>query len=114
MIEKIETITGEKTVLNPTQSDTSEMFGLSFEKTKIDRLMLEGSLEYNLEDKGITVYTNKGKVLVQFDVNRFRPAEVPYLLSNTGKIRKIGFQTEHTLKDIINDQFNYFMDYKRL
>ena len=109
-VSKIQTIKGNKAVDNPTELDDSQIFGLSFEKTKVDKLMLEGKLEFYPSDMGIAVTTDKGEVTVEFDRERFRPAEVPILLCNTSKARKLGFQIKHSLKDIINDQLNYYLD----
>ena len=109
-IDRITTIRGKKTVENPTELDSSEMFGLCFEKTRIDRRMLEGKLEFQLSDVGIIAVTDKGKIIIEFDKERIRPAEVPILLTSTTKIQKLGFRTSHTLRDIINDQLNYFSD----
>jgi len=109
-ISKIRTIKGDKEVNNPTEIDSSEAFGLKFDKTKVDRLMLDGKLEFHLSDMGIEVVTDKGEVTVEFDQQRFRPADVPILLSSTAKIRKLGFEVKHSLKDIINDQLNYFLN----
>jgi GDPmannose 4,6-dehydratase len=50
-------------------------------------MMLDGELEFHPSDIGIVVYTNKGKVPIEFDKQRFRSAEVPILLSNTKKTR---------------------------
>jgi GDPmannose 4,6-dehydratase len=112
-IDRITTIRGKKAVENPTELDNSEMFGLSFEKTKVDRLMLEGELEFKLSDLGVIVNTAKGNIPIEFDKEKFRPAEVPILLASTAKIRELGFQVSHTVKDIINDQLNYFLDPSR-
>lgn len=112
-VSKIQTVKGDKVVDNPTELDNSDMFGLGFEKTKVDKLMLEGKLEFYPSDMGLAVTTNKGEVTVEFDPERFRPAEVPILLCNTSKIRKLGFEIKHNLKDIINDQLNYFLDPER-
>jgi len=109
-IDRITTIRGKKAVENPTELDSSEMFGLCFEKTRIDRLILEGKLEFQLPDVGIIAVTDKGKIIIEFDKERIRPAEVPILLTSTTKIRKLGFRTNHTLRDIISDQLNYFLD----
>jgi GDP-mannose 4,6-dehydratase len=109
-IERISTIRGKKMVNNPTELDNSEIFGLRFEKTKLDRLMLDGKVEFQLADSGIIAITDKGKVTVEFDTERFRPAEVPILLTRTTKIQELGFQINHSLKDIINDQLNYYLD----
>jgi GDP-D-mannose dehydratase len=35
---------------------------------------------------------------------------VPILLAGTAKIEELGFQVQHSLRDIINDQLNYFLD----
>lgn len=107
-IDRITTVRGKKTVDSPTELDNSQMFGLCFEKTKVDKLMLEGKLEFRLSDDGIIAVTDKGKIDIEFDVQRLRPAEVPILLTSTKKIRKLGFRTSHTLRDIINDQLDYF------
>jgi GDPmannose 4,6-dehydratase len=112
-IDKITTIRGKKVIKDPIEMDSSEMFGLHFEKTKIDKLMLDNKLEFQLSDIGIVATTDKGKITLEFDRERFRPAEVPMLLTKTAKIRELGFKTSHTLKDIINDQLNYFLDTSR-
>lgn len=108
-IEKIESIKNNKVVLNPTERDHSEILGIKFEKAIVDKMILEGTLEFDLKDKGIYVYTDKGKVLIEFDEKRFRPAEVPILLSDTKKIQELGVIGEHSLEDIIGDQLNYFI-----
>jgi GDPmannose 4,6-dehydratase len=72
-------------------------------------MMLEGELEYSLKDVKIYVHTNKGKISIEFNPDLFRPAEVPILLSDTGKIQKKGAVIQHTLNDIIKDQLNYFI-----
>jgi GDP-mannose 4,6-dehydratase len=109
-IVKIQTINGDKVVQAPTKIDNSEIFGLAFEKTGVDKLMLEGKLVFDSSDVGILVTTNKGTVTIEFDPDRFRPSDVPVLLSDTGKIQQIGFSINHSLKDIINDQLNYFLE----
>ncbi len=107
-VDRIETFAGDKKVSEPTIMDQSPIFGVKFEKTEVDRIMLDEGLEYTINDKGINVFTDKGKVTINFDANRFRPAEVPIMLADTRKIQKIGSKTEHTLKDIIKDQLDYF------
>jgi GDPmannose 4,6-dehydratase len=108
-IRKIETLGGGKMVTNPSKIDDSEIFGVRFEKTKIDRMLLQGKIEYTVEDKGIIVDTNRGKILVEFDAERFRPAEVSTLLSDTTKIQKLGFRVKYKLSDVIRDHLNYFL-----
>jgi GDPmannose 4,6-dehydratase len=109
-IDKIQTIKGNKVIDKPNELDNSEMFGLRFEKTKVDKLMLEGTLEFQLSDVGIVATTDKGEITIEFDREKFRPAEVPIWLAGTAKIQELGFQVKHTLKDIINDQLNYYLD----
>ena len=109
-IDRITTIQGKKAIENPTKLENSGMFGMRFEKTKVDKLMLESGLDFHLSDLGIIADTDKGKITIEFDKEKLRPAEVPILLTDTTKIRKLGFRTNHTLKDIIKDQLNYFSD----
>ena len=84
------------------------MFGSSFPKTKVDLMILGGALQYDLSDKGILVRTNKGDITVTFDKERFRPSDVPILLSDTAKIERLGFKVQHGLKNIIRDQLDYW------
>jgi GDPmannose 4,6-dehydratase len=108
-IDQIETFDGNKKVFNPTLMDNSPIFGVKFDKTEVDKIMLEERLEYTLNDRGINIYTNKGKIAVNFDPDRFRLAEVPIMLADTRKIQKIGVTTDHSLKDIITDQLDYIV-----
>ena len=108
-INKIETFNGEKVIENPTEIDKSPIYGINFEKTKVDRMILEDGLEYNLQDKGIKVNTDKTDLIIEFNPERFRPAEVPILLADTKKIQNIGAKPEYKLNDIVKDQLNYFL-----
>jgi GDPmannose 4,6-dehydratase len=71
-IEKMETISGSAVVQNPSEMDDSEMFGLTFEKTNVDRLMLDGKLEFQLSDVGIIITTDKGKNLIKTDSGQLK------------------------------------------
>jgi GDPmannose 4,6-dehydratase len=108
-VNSIETFKGNKEIENPNESDKSPIFGINFPKTKIDQLMLEGELEYTIQDKGIQVNTDEGNVLIEFNPERFRPAEVPILLADTEKIQQLGAKIEYSLNDILKDQLNYFL-----
>lgn len=111
-VDRIETLKGEKAISDPNEPDESRIFGLDFEKTKIDGMMLRGELEFDAEDGGIIAYSGDKKIRVDFDPDRFRPAEVPILLSDTKKIEAIGFERKHALKDIIRDQLNHYLSDK--
>jgi GDPmannose 4,6-dehydratase len=106
--EKIETIKNSKVMENPAENDDTELFGKNFEKTKVDTALLKDELEFQLEDGGVIVHTDIGKVKVEFNPDRFRPAEVPILMADTDKIQKIGFKVNYKLEDIIQDQLNFY------
>ncbi len=109
-IDMIETFNSEKKVSDPTEIEKGSLFGVKFDKTTVDSMMLNESLKYSIEDKGINVHTDQGKVAIEFNPERFRPAEVPIMLADTQKIQNIGVKTEYSLRDIINDQLNYFIN----
>lgn len=108
-INKIRTMNNEKVVETPTENDKSEIFGINFDKTKVDQLMLEEKIDFQLQDKGIIVETDKEDININFDSQRFRPAEVPILLADTNKMQKLGCKIDYSLSDIIRDQLNYFI-----
>jgi len=109
-IESITTLNGDKKIDNPTELNNDKYYDVSFEKTKVDFMLLNNEIEYTLQDKGIIVKTDKEEVKIEFNPDRFRPAEVPILFSNTEKIQKLGVKTQHVLTDIIDDQLKYYED----
>ncbi len=109
-VDTIETVKNGKIVANPTEMDESTIFGVQFAKTEVDRMMLEGELDFSLSDSGITVHSGTRRIPIVFDPERFRPAEVPILFSDTTKIEKLGFETSYSVPDIVGDQLNYYLD----
>jgi GDPmannose 4,6-dehydratase len=105
----VETLKSEKRVKDPTEIADEDFFNVKFMKTKVDALMLKGELEYTLEDVGLNVKTDKGNITIMFDEGRFRPADVPILMSDTRKIQRLGFRVTRSLEDIIRDQVNYYL-----
>lgn len=111
-IDKIETINGSKVIEDPIAPETAEIFGIRFEKTKLDDMMLRGEIEFAQDDGGVIAHSESRKIKIAFDPNRFRPAEVPITLSNTTKIEKLGFKARYSLKGIIDDQLNHYQSEK--
>jgi GDPmannose 4,6-dehydratase len=109
-VSKIETFKGEKIVTDPNMPDDSRIFGLDFEKTKVDAMMLKGELEFKAEDGGVIAHAGEKKIKIAFNPERFRPAEVPILLSDTKKIEALGFKKEKSVRDIIRDQLDHYLD----
>ena len=97
-------------MIDPLAWDTEPMWGCDFGKTKVDRLMLEGELAFGLEDEGIRVHTDSADVDISFDPSRFRPQDVPVLLADVSKAKRLGFKIEHTLSDIVRCQVEYYLD----
>ena len=87
-----------------------ELFGVKFPHTIVDHMIMNGEIEYKLEDNGIIVHTTQGIIKIKFDPERFRPAEVPILLADTKKIQKLGAKIDYSFQDIVLDQFNYFIE----
>jgi GDPmannose 4,6-dehydratase len=109
-IREIETLKGEKRVKDPIEVAADDFFNTRFMKTKVDALLLKGELEYALEDGGLRVKTDKGNVTVAFDSSKFRPTDVPILMSDTRKIQELGFKITKSLEDILRDQINYYLN----
>lgn len=108
-VSKIETLRGDKVISDPNEPDSSPIFGLDFEKTKVDGMMLRGELEFLAEDGGVKAQAGETEIKIVFDRERFRPAEVPILLSDTKKIEALGFRAKHTVRDIIRDQLDHYL-----
>lgn len=106
-INKIETFRGDKLIKDPGVINNDPVFGVKFEKTAVDSAILEEGLEYTVQDGGINVFTDNGKIGIEFDIDRFRPSEVPISLCDNTKIRNIGAKYSYSIKDIISDQLDY-------
>jgi GDPmannose 4,6-dehydratase len=111
-IREINTIKTGKKVRDPLEADYSPVFGVTFEKTKIDRMLLCEEITFGIEDGGIIVKTDGSDIRVTFDQDRFRPSDVPILFADISKIRGLGYEVRHHVMDIVRDQMNFFMDYK--
>ena len=107
---EIKTLNGEKKVKAPIEANCDKFLNINFSKTLVDELMLKGELEYILKDKSVVVKTDKGNITIEFDPQRFRPVEVPILMSDTRKAQELGIKTARTLDDIIRDQINYYLN----
>jgi GDPmannose 4,6-dehydratase len=111
-INKIMTSREDKIITSPLDPLKLTIGNTSLESTVIDDKMLRGELEYDLTDRGLIVETNKRRFKIEFDESRFRPSDVPILLSNINKIRELGFEPKRSLLDIIGDQINYYFNYE--
>ncbi|MFW9887141.1 MAG: GDP-mannose 4,6-dehydratase [Candidatus Thorarchaeota archaeon] len=93
---------------NPIELDTDEIYGLKFEKTRVDRLLLEEAASFDLQDGGIAVKCSECDIIVEFDESLYRPSEVPIMLCNSRKIQGIGAQYRTKLRQIIRSQVDYY------
>lgn len=111
-INKIMTLEEDKVITSPLDPLELIIGNTHVASNVIDGKMYRGDLEYSLKDRGLVVETNKRNFKIEFDESRFRPSDVPILLSNTTKIKELGFEPKKSLSDIIQDQINYYLDYE--
>jgi GDPmannose 4,6-dehydratase len=110
-IEGVYSIKDEnKNVKGPLEKVNSEIGDIRIDSNVIDQMFLSHTLEFNLADEGLIIRTNKRDFKIVFDPSKFRPSDVPILLSNANKIKQIGFSTKKVLRDIISDQINYYLN----
>jgi GDPmannose 4,6-dehydratase len=107
---QIYSLKDEKKVTDPLAKSIIHIGDIVLESNILDEKLMSGNLQYNLSDRGLVICTNKQKFVLHFDESKFRPVDVPVLLSNTSKIKQLGFANKKKLTDIINDQINYYLD----
>lgn len=107
-VQRLSTVRGEKAVDAPAAMTALNLFGVEFEVSRVDELLLQGDLAFELSDGGLTLETDRGRVQVAFDEQRFRPSDVPILLCRCEKARALGFVPSRSLRDIVRDQVAYF------
>lgn len=110
-VHRLETLEGGIRIENPGETEVLDRFGFSFEASRVDRMILDGEVDFTLEHRGLRLETEKGEVIVRFDPSRFRPAEVPILLADPRKAeRDLGWKPRRSLREVIRDQINYYLD----
>ena len=90
-INRIETLKGDadKSIDNPAELNNDPLFGVKFDKTRVDQMILEDQLEYTLQDNGIKVQTDQGNLTIEFNPERFRPARFHWYSVITAKSRRL-------------------------
>jgi GDPmannose 4,6-dehydratase len=111
-INKVMTLKKDKIITSPLDPLELTIGNTPVESNVIDGKMLHGELEYDLTDRGLVVETNKRSFKIEFEESRFRPSDVPILLSDINKIKELGFEPKRSLHDIIQDQINYYLNYE--
>ena len=110
-INELHTFRNEKRVKDPVSECSVTIGNAKFNSNIIDEMLISNSLNFDLKDEGITIETDKRDFKVQYDPSKFRPSEVPILLSNSEKIKKeLSVVPTKQIHDIIDDQINYYLD----
>lgn len=110
-IKELVTLNGEKSIKDPLEISNNNKNKISF-SNKVDDLLYHGIIRFKYKDQGFKVITDKRPFYINFDITRFRPSDVPILLSDTSKIQNLGYTSTKKLSDIISDQTNYYLDPK--
>jgi GDPmannose 4,6-dehydratase len=109
-IHEIRTTNNDKKVNDPLALADLNIGKIALKSNKVDSMLMNGTLEFNMEYQGLIIDTNKRPFKLEFDPTRFRPSDVPILLSNIDRIKRLGFAPTRQLIDIIEDQINYYLD----
>jgi GDPmannose 4,6-dehydratase len=109
-IHEIHNIRGEKAVREPLSEAIVNIGGIKLRSNIVDQALLSNELSYDLSDEGIIIETNKRRFPIKLDPERYRPSDVPILLANIEKIKRLGFNPKRELVSIIKDQINYYLN----
>jgi GDPmannose 4,6-dehydratase len=102
-IDRVSTLDGKKAVDAPLAPEKSSIFGIPLPFSKVDLLLLEGGLAYDLGDKGLSIRSGNRTITVEFNPERFRPAEVPILLADIRKAGARGYSPRRSIGEIIRE-----------
>ena len=80
-VEEIETENKTKKIQNPTTMLDDELFGVKFPHTIVDHMIMNGEIEYKLEDKGIIVHTTQGKIKIKFNPAKIQTCRSTHFIS---------------------------------
>jgi GDP-D-mannose dehydratase len=108
IVRGLRTVRGTKSVDGPADLRRISLWGVEFDGTRVDELMLTEGLTFNLDDEGLLIGTSRGDVRLTFDAQRVRPSDLPILLCDASRGEALGFRSSTSLRDIVRDQLNYF------
>lgn len=109
-LQSVSSVANDTKIQNPLEESATQLGHLILKTNKIDKMILEADPLFDLQDKGLIIQTDKKRFKVNFDEKKYRPSDVPILMSNINKIKEIGFRIRRNLDDIINSQINYYLD----
>lgn len=110
-LKEVRSSQNEKRIRDPLDECSLKVGTGTFNSTRLDEMLISDSFHYDLRDEGIIIETDSRDFKVRFDPAKFRPSDVPILLSNSNKIKTdLGVVPTKTIKDIIDDQINYYLD----
>ncbi len=109
-INEISNFRENKIIKDPLEQSTLDIGQSMLSCSKVDKNLFDKEMSIDVEDEGIFVKTDKRKFKIKFITSRFRPSDVPILLSDTSKIQNLGFKPQKQVSHIINDQINYYLD----
>jgi len=102
-IDRVSTLNGRKPVDEPLTPVDSSIFGISLPFSRVDLMLLEEGLAYDLGDQGLSIRSGDRTITVDFDPERFRPAEVPILLADIRKAGEIGYAPRRSVGEIVRE-----------
>jgi GDPmannose 4,6-dehydratase len=109
-VQRIETLHNGKILSEPLKEDTTPISGFSIKMSELDKKIVQGDFSFSPSDRGIVAYSNGAQINIEFDVKKFRPADIPILIADTRKISQIGYQPRHSIRDIIADQLTFYQN----
>ena len=95
-------------IKDPMADNNNPLFNSTFQKSEIDHMMIEEEIEFGLSDGGLVIKTSDIDIPVIFDKEKFRPSDVPILFSDISKIKSLGFQVRYNIRDIVQEQINFY------
>ncbi len=107
-IEKITIGKNENILHDPLNEETTSIFGSPLKMSRLDKSLIQKEVSFSPSDIGFVAFAGKDKYVIEFDPNKFRPADIPILIADTSKISKLGYKPIFSHKDIIEDQLKFY------
>ena len=98
-----------KRIEKPIEKVNFEINNFSFETYKVDELILKEKIKFEDFYDGVIVKTKKKNIKIKIDFEKIRKIDVPVLLCDNKKIKKIGFKVNYELKEIVREMLDYFI-----
>lgn len=113
-INRVSTLDGKVKVTDPLSPIAGRIFGVEFEKTRLDSAIMTGEISFTDRAGGVLIETDRTKYQINIEKHQFSLPDSPVILCDNRKAKQIGFKVTKSVKYIVQEQIAHFKEQQQL